>query len=318
MSIFRDFFVKEKPVFTGISRGLGGFGFGVSAAGGGGAPGVPLIPDQMGSGGVIEVTGGTIRHIFVSPGTFTSGPEHPGTISYLVLGGGGGGGGAHHGGGGGGGGLIEDLSHPVSAGTPYAITVGEGGIGGKGKRDDSTSTGVGGNGAPSTAFGAVGQGGGGGGNSQSSGEALPGGSGGGAGDQVLLIPLEQTQATQQVRELHTAIQVEQKAEVLRPLDIMVEVVVVPVVLVVVVGNGLQQKVLVELDVMLLTYLMLVMVELELLGLDGLLPMLDQQDLVLVVVQVHIILLLLLVDLVDKVVVAAVQLEDHPPMIQAIQ
>ena len=28
MSIFRDFFVKEKPVFTGISRGLGGFGFG--------------------------------------------------------------------------------------------------------------------------------------------------------------------------------------------------------------------------------------------------------------------------------------------------
>ena len=30
MSIFRDFFVKEKPVFTGITRGLGGFGFGAS------------------------------------------------------------------------------------------------------------------------------------------------------------------------------------------------------------------------------------------------------------------------------------------------
>ena len=28
MSIFRDFFVKEKPVFTGITRGVGGFGFG--------------------------------------------------------------------------------------------------------------------------------------------------------------------------------------------------------------------------------------------------------------------------------------------------
>ena len=28
MSIFKDFFVKEKPVFTGITRGLGGFGFG--------------------------------------------------------------------------------------------------------------------------------------------------------------------------------------------------------------------------------------------------------------------------------------------------
>ena len=39
MSIFRDFFVKEKPVFTGITRGLGGFGFGKSAAGGG-----PILP----------------------------------------------------------------------------------------------------------------------------------------------------------------------------------------------------------------------------------------------------------------------------------
>ena len=26
MSIFKDFFVKEKPVFTGIARGIGGFG----------------------------------------------------------------------------------------------------------------------------------------------------------------------------------------------------------------------------------------------------------------------------------------------------
>ena len=31
MSIFRDFFVKEKPVFTGISRGVGGFSFGAAA-----------------------------------------------------------------------------------------------------------------------------------------------------------------------------------------------------------------------------------------------------------------------------------------------
>ena len=34
MSIFRDFFVKEKPVFTGITRGVGGFGFGKPAADG--------------------------------------------------------------------------------------------------------------------------------------------------------------------------------------------------------------------------------------------------------------------------------------------
>ena len=31
MGIFRDFFVKEKPVFTGITRGIGGFGFGAGA-----------------------------------------------------------------------------------------------------------------------------------------------------------------------------------------------------------------------------------------------------------------------------------------------
>ena len=35
MSIFRDFFVKEKPVFTGIARGVGGFGFGSGGGGGG-------------------------------------------------------------------------------------------------------------------------------------------------------------------------------------------------------------------------------------------------------------------------------------------
>ena len=31
MTIFRDFFVKQAPIFTGITRGLGGFGFGASA-----------------------------------------------------------------------------------------------------------------------------------------------------------------------------------------------------------------------------------------------------------------------------------------------
>ena len=38
MSIFRDFFVKEKPVFTGITRGIGGFGFGAAGGGGGADP----------------------------------------------------------------------------------------------------------------------------------------------------------------------------------------------------------------------------------------------------------------------------------------
>jgi hypothetical protein len=31
MSISREFFTKEKPIFTGITRGVGGFGFGASA-----------------------------------------------------------------------------------------------------------------------------------------------------------------------------------------------------------------------------------------------------------------------------------------------
>ena len=33
MGMFNEFFKKEKPVFTGITRGVGGFGFG---SGGGG------------------------------------------------------------------------------------------------------------------------------------------------------------------------------------------------------------------------------------------------------------------------------------------
>ena len=78
------------------------------------------------------------------------------------------------------------LSHPVSAGSPYAITVGEGGIGGKGMRYSTQNPGIGGPGGSSTAFGATGNGGGGGGCSAPSNPAdydrgLPGGNGGGSG-----------------------------------------------------------------------------------------------------------------------------------------
>ena len=59
MSIFRDFFVKEKPFFTGIARG---FGFG----GGGGAAAIPNVPFNAriiivaggGSGGTTQGGGG--------------------------------------------------------------------------------------------------------------------------------------------------------------------------------------------------------------------------------------------------------------------
>ena len=105
MGIFNEFNKKEKPVFTGSRFGFGSGGGGVVVSEGPGGGG--LIPDNMGSGGVIEVTGGTIRHVFISQERFQKpGPEHPGTVQYLVLGGGGGGGGAHHGGGGGSGGLV--------------------------------------------------------------------------------------------------------------------------------------------------------------------------------------------------------------------
>ena len=68
MSVFRDFFVKEKPVFTGIARGLGGVGFGGGAADSG--------------GGGFSASGGTVDalydsssqfayHTFISPGTLT-------------------------------------------------------------------------------------------------------------------------------------------------------------------------------------------------------------------------------------------------------
>ena len=55
MSIFKDFFVKEKPVFTGITRGIAGFGFGASGGGGfsGGAGG-------GGSGKTQNVSGDTV------------------------------------------------------------------------------------------------------------------------------------------------------------------------------------------------------------------------------------------------------------------
>ena len=52
MSIFRDFFVKEKPVFTGITRGVGGFGFG--SGGGGGASGPSSQYGGSASGGTIS------------------------------------------------------------------------------------------------------------------------------------------------------------------------------------------------------------------------------------------------------------------------
>ena len=95
MSIFRDFFVKEKPVFTGIARGVGGFAFGTSAA----PAGLPPIP--------------------AAPFT-----------AKIVLVGGGAGGGIGQGSGGGGAGGVAFFDLPITLSTSYAVRVGCGGRGG--------------------------------------------------------------------------------------------------------------------------------------------------------------------------------------------
>ena len=124
MGIFNEFFKKEKPVFTGIARGVGGFGFGGGAAGGG--------------GGGFSVSGGTKTsyssytvHTFLSSGSFVV-ENAPGSFAcdILVVGGGGAGGsgesGAYEAGGGGAGGFRKFPNQPVGNGT-FTVTVGDGG-----------------------------------------------------------------------------------------------------------------------------------------------------------------------------------------------
>ena len=95
MSI-KDFFVKEKPVFTGVTRGVGGFGFGGGAAGSL-VPGQTFFTGTWASGGSVgdyESGGNFYRvHVFVEPGTFAVSDGQLTDIDYLVVGGGGGGGG---------------------------------------------------------------------------------------------------------------------------------------------------------------------------------------------------------------------------------
>ena len=127
MSI-KDFFVKEKPVFTGISRGIGGFSYGISAAesssGGGG---------ESVSGGArftVPDAPGYTYHIFNdihSGANFVSDSEL--NCDILVVGGGGSGGSdisAGAAGGGGGGAVVYYPGVSLSAGT-YEVQVGKGG-----------------------------------------------------------------------------------------------------------------------------------------------------------------------------------------------
>jgi len=179
MSFFDEFHKKEKPVFTGIARGIGGFGFGAASAAEGTA-------SAFASGGNIDGQpggNGYIYHVFTAPGTLTvPGPK---SAEILLVAGGGSGGATNSSNGAGGGGAGGIVHHTQLALTgPLTITVGDGGVhpnvgdtvGDDG--DDSTivsptgpwtltAKGGGGGGEFSAAGRAGGSGGGGGGNTQS-------------------------------------------------------------------------------------------------------------------------------------------------------
>ena len=127
MSIFRDFFVKEKPVFTGITRGVGGFGFGASggADDGGGS-------SNAASGGNINAQpggDGYIYHAFTASGSLVAPASITGCELLIVGPGGGGAQGNGGAGGGGAGGVVHVTGHTLAAGT-YTITIPSGGAGG--------------------------------------------------------------------------------------------------------------------------------------------------------------------------------------------
>ena len=126
MSIFRDFFVKEKPVFTGITRGVGGFGFGGGGADSGGpatVSGGTLVADGV-------TSGSNTYYGFTASGALTIAGGSA-TLDILVVAGGGSGGAAPPGngsGGGGGGGVAYLPNITLDAGT-YPVTIGAGGAG---------------------------------------------------------------------------------------------------------------------------------------------------------------------------------------------
>ena len=122
MSIFRDFFVKEKPVFTGITRGIGGFGFG-------GGPAGPTGPFSV-SGGTKITSGSYDYHVFTSDDTLeVTGDSGPATILVIAAGGTGGAGfsgnGTFGGGGGGAGGIAHAPDVTLTVGSLSLIHISE-------------------------------------------------------------------------------------------------------------------------------------------------------------------------------------------------
>ena len=183
----------------------------------------------IGTGGnEITYTNAGIIHVFTSGGPFT--PAFTGAVQVLVVGGGGGAENSSWRGGGGGGGFIYQSSFPVTSGSPYSVTVGNGGGDGNGQNSvfgSLTAIGGGQGGRWNNGVGQPGASGGGGGNGDvdgsrgpidpgigTVGQGFPGGSGkrfntssdnchwggggGGAGGVGMTCPDERTSPTQEV------------------------------------------------------------------------------------------------------------------------
>lgn len=117
------------PIFTGVARGFGGFGFGKSSS---------QTTFITASGGTISTPGNGFRyHTFTHPGTPSTNPysdsfvisSGTSVVDVLIVAAGGGGGSGYYGGGGGAGAVIHGQSVTVAPGT-YPITIGNGGAGG--------------------------------------------------------------------------------------------------------------------------------------------------------------------------------------------
>ena len=123
MSIFRDFFVKEKPIFTGIARGMGGFGFGGGPSGGGPSGTLKI----QGTGGTIitDTAGDRIIHYITNPAHNFVADATISDARIVIVGGGGAGGGEHGGGGGAGKVVYTPSNYTINAGT-HPISLGAG------------------------------------------------------------------------------------------------------------------------------------------------------------------------------------------------
>jgi hypothetical protein len=106
------------------------------------------------------------------------------SITFLLVAGGGGG--AFNGGGGGGAGLVYGSGFPVTGGTPYPVTIGEGGAGALAGNSNPAGNGANGTNSVFSTVTALGGGGGGVGYNLPAGgisnPGMPGGSGGGGGN----------------------------------------------------------------------------------------------------------------------------------------